>query len=259
MDRYGPARRRRLLTDPLVVGGAFFGKGAGVEKEDDMVGKEASLRIVGRQVGKTVSSRRKVAYATAVGTEKTAHALAAAGDREFREGSQEAALRGAMGAFERAWVKAGWADMSPAPATSYAPQGAALPLTGTAPHASILSAMQGSPAAPAAPAVAPPQPLTTSDGRTPGFTNPMPGSENPLGAGTLAYGGKRVLDRSPRAVDAPRRKESTQSNQSTDKEKVQVGGPGGPPQLIVSQSRSSCGLDSQGRKSARRACRSRPV
>jgi hypothetical protein len=54
LDRYGPARRRRLLTDPLVVGGAFFGKGAGL-KEDDMVGKEASLRIVGRQVGKTAT------------------------------------------------------------------------------------------------------------------------------------------------------------------------------------------------------------
>jgi hypothetical protein len=216
------------LTDPLVVGGAFFGKGAGVEKEEDMVGKEASLRIVGRQVGKTATrtatsgmvkaaaaaswERNEEAYrylgsmvpATEVGMEKAAYALAAAGDRELQAGSQGAALRGAMGAFERAWIKAGWADMSPAPAVSYTPQGAALPLTGTAPHISILSAMQGSPAAPAAPVIAPPQPLTMPDGRTPGFTNPLSGAENPLRVGSQAYGRKRVLDRSPRAVDAPR-------------------------------------------------------
>jgi hypothetical protein len=199
------------LTDPLVVGGAFFGKGAGL-KEDDMVGKEASLRIAGRQVGKTATrtatsgmvkaaaaaswERNEEAYrylgsmvpATEVGMEKAAYALAAAGDREFREGSQGAELRGAMGAFERAWVKAGWADMSPAPATSYAPQGAALPLTGTAPHASILTAMQGKPATSATPVIAPPHPVTTADGRTPGFTKPMPGAENPPGAGTPVAG-----------------------------------------------------------------------
>jgi hypothetical protein len=209
LDRYGPARRRRLLTDPLVVGGAFFGKGAALEKgagrfgklfkglftrmaesrelpdramqphkkkEENMVGKEASLRLDGRQVGKTATRmtlkeaharavdttvktahalaayRAKTSHVPASGMGKTAHALAAAGDRELQAGSQGAALRGAMGAFERAWVKAGWADMSPAPATSYAPQGAALLPTGTAPHAATLAAMQGTPPTPSVPA-----------------------------------------------------------------------------------------------------------
>jgi hypothetical protein len=228
LDRYGPARRRRLLTDPLVVGGAFFGKGAAFaglgmagygpyrtmqprKKEEDMVGKEASLQIVGRQVGKTgtrmtMSSTVKAAadaswerneeayrylgrtaHTPASGMGKMAHAPVAAGDRELRAGSQGAGLRGAMGAFEWAWVEAGWADMSPAPAPSCAPQVAAPLPTGTAPHTALLSTMQGKPAAPA-PAIAPPQPLTTPDGRTPGFTNPMPGAENPPGAGTPVAG-----------------------------------------------------------------------
>jgi hypothetical protein len=65
---------------------------------------------------------------------------------------------------------------------------------GTAPHMQNLAAMQGKPMAPQAPLVQAPQPVTTPDGRTPGFTNPMPGAQNPLGAGSLAYGGARVPD-----------------------------------------------------------------
>jgi hypothetical protein len=105
------------MADPLLVGGAIFGKAGGTN----------AVTVVGRQVGKT-SSRMETA-----GKVKTASVQATIGDLSL--GSLGAALVGDMGAFERAWVKAGWADMSPAPATSYAPQGAALPATGTAPHA----------------------------------------------------------------------------------------------------------------------------
>ena len=31
LDRYGPARRRRLMADPLVVGGVLFGKDGGLD------------------------------------------------------------------------------------------------------------------------------------------------------------------------------------------------------------------------------------
>ncbi len=52
-----------------------------------------------------------------------------------------------------------------------------------------LAAMQHQP-------MPPPATQPTGDdaarGRTPGFTNPMPGAPNPLGAGTLAYGGMRA-------------------------------------------------------------------
>ena len=80
------------------------------------------------------------------------------------------------------------ADMSPAPATSYTTQGAAPAQTGTAPHASVLAAMQGHMPTPSVPAIGPPQTVTTADGRTPGFTKPMPGAENPPGAGTPVAG-----------------------------------------------------------------------
>ena len=67
MDRYGPARRRRLMADPLVVGGVLFGKDGGLD---------------GKTVGGGKAIQAPAAVPAAEGL-KTAQAPAAEGRPEF--------------------------------------------------------------------------------------------------------------------------------------------------------------------------------
>jgi hypothetical protein len=166
LDRYGPARRRPHLTDPLTVGGALPMDDGTMKTGSGSVRGDARGDMADRVRAEMRVGRGKKA---AVSTDRHAPA-AAAGNRNL------GLLKAAMGAFEAAWSKDAVADMSPAPTTAFTTQGARPPASttfslgaqppppvkgpvqderrmGTAPHMQNLAARQGKPTAPQVPLV----------------------------------------------------------------------------------------------------------
>ena len=100
-------------------------------------------------------------------------------------------LQEALTMFEATWGKEALVSSPATPLGGHALSNTDSPAIGGAPRTGYpaLAAMQ-------APAMSPaPMPAPTAaatNGRTPGFTNPAPGALNPLGAGSLAYGGARA-------------------------------------------------------------------
>ena len=104
-------------------------------------------------------------------------------------------LQEALTMFETTWGKEALVSTPATPLGGHALSNMDSPAMGTrqpgypaAPH-QALAAMQ-------APAMSPmpmqTPPAATPDGRMPGFRNPAPGALNPLGAGSLAYGGAKA-------------------------------------------------------------------